>query len=261
MDEEGWSWVTIRDRRYDRVVFLSSAANGAEKFYTLENNVARHEGLDLARSLDKKTLAAWTGHPHMTICPNIEGEDFEQKIERAVSAVEKTVGLELKNNRNEKYLIEEPKFPADLKVETSEIEEIFLVNSDEQWSEDKIKKRGQNNSYTYQRKYRSKANKEGDYPQEIRKPLTSLQYVMLREERADPKHNVINRIRHVFVDRDLPYSIDVYNNILGKEKVHILRFSNNEGKDPLALIPDFIKVEKDVRSDPQYSLGSIAKAE
>jgi hypothetical protein len=41
MDEEGWSWVTLRDRRYDRVVFLSSAANGAEKFYTLENNVAR----------------------------------------------------------------------------------------------------------------------------------------------------------------------------------------------------------------------------
>lgn len=35
MDEEGWSWVTIRDRRYDRVVFLSSAANGAEKFYSL----------------------------------------------------------------------------------------------------------------------------------------------------------------------------------------------------------------------------------
>ena len=82
---------------------------------------------------------------------------------------------------------------------------------------------------------------------------------MLREERADANYNVINRIRHVFVDKDVPYSIDVYNNILGKEKVHILRFSNNEGKDPLTLIPEFIKVEKDVRSDPQYSLRTIAK--
>jgi len=27
--------VTLRDRRYDRVIFLSSAANGAEQFYTL----------------------------------------------------------------------------------------------------------------------------------------------------------------------------------------------------------------------------------
>ena len=80
LDEEGWSWVTLRDRRYDRVIFLSSAANGAEKFYTLENNVARSEGLDVARGLDKKTLNAWTGHPHITVCPNVEGETFEQKI-------------------------------------------------------------------------------------------------------------------------------------------------------------------------------------
>lgn len=45
MDEEGWNWVTLRDRRYDRVIFLSSAANGAEEFYTLQNNEARHESV------------------------------------------------------------------------------------------------------------------------------------------------------------------------------------------------------------------------
>ena len=56
LDAEGWSWVTLRDRRYDRVCFLSSAANGAEEFYTLENNVARSEGVELARELDRKTL-------------------------------------------------------------------------------------------------------------------------------------------------------------------------------------------------------------
>lgn len=55
--------------------------------------------MELARSLDKKTLEAWTGHPHITICPNVEGESFEQKINRAVAAVDKTVGLVLKNNR------------------------------------------------------------------------------------------------------------------------------------------------------------------
>lgn len=105
MDEEGWSLVTLRDRRYDRVIFLSSAANGAEPFYTLENNAARHEGIELARNLDKKTLEAWTGHPHLTICPNVHGETFDQKIDRALRAVHKTVGLQMKNNRYEKYLI------------------------------------------------------------------------------------------------------------------------------------------------------------
>ena len=46
----------------------------------------------------------------MTICPNIEGESFDQKIDRAVSAVEKTVGIEQKNNRYEKYLIDARKY-------------------------------------------------------------------------------------------------------------------------------------------------------
>lgn len=45
MDQQGWSWVTLRDRRYDRAIFLSSAAEGAEDFYTLDNNVARSEGI------------------------------------------------------------------------------------------------------------------------------------------------------------------------------------------------------------------------
>lgn len=93
IDEEGWSWVTLRDRRYDRVIFLSSAANGAEEFYTVANNNARHEGLELARNLDKKTLDVWTGHPHITICPNVPGETFDQKIDGALRAVHKTVGL------------------------------------------------------------------------------------------------------------------------------------------------------------------------
>ena len=93
LDEEGWSWVTLRDRRYDRVIFLSSAANGAEEFYRLDNKGPRHESFELARNVDKRTLDVWTGHPHITICPNITGESFNQKIERALRAVQKTVGL------------------------------------------------------------------------------------------------------------------------------------------------------------------------
>lgn len=90
------------------------------------------------------------------------------------------------------------------------------MNNDERWSEDKIKKRGQNNSYTYQRKYRSKQTEQGDYLQELRKPLTSLQYVMLREESADKQFKVINRKRLNFVYNDLPYTIDIYEQLYGK---------------------------------------------
>ena len=48
---------------------------------------------------------------------------------------------------------------------------------------------------------------------------------------------------------------------MGKDKVYILRFGNNEQLDPMSLIPEFIRVEKDVRSDPKFSLRSIASIE
>lgn len=109
MDEEGWTWTSLRDRRYDRVIHLVTAAIGAEEFYTLANNNARHQGVELARELDHKTLNAWTGHPHITVCPNIKGESFDKKIDTAIRAVLKTVGLEIQDNRYEKFLIKERK--------------------------------------------------------------------------------------------------------------------------------------------------------
>ena len=82
---------------------------------------------------------------------------------------------------------------------------------------------------------------------------------MLREEQADPDFKVVNRRRHHFVYKDLPYSVDCYENILGQDYVYILRFANSENADPASLLPEFIKVEKDVRSDPQFRLKEIAK--
>lgn len=110
MDEEGWSWVTLRDRRYDRVIFLNSAAVGAEDFYTTANNAARSEGLEVARALNQKTMDAWTGHPHLSIIPNTKGESFKEKMTHAVKAVEETVGLEQVDVTHEKYLIKARNF-------------------------------------------------------------------------------------------------------------------------------------------------------
>lgn len=144
-------------------------------------------------------------------------------------------------------------------MELSEIEEVFLVNEDDRWSEDKLKKRGQNNSFTYQRKYRSCQDKNGDYCQEIRKPLTSMQYVLLKEQRSDKNYRAIVRQRYHFIYNDLPYSIDVYDNILGNDKTYILRFANLTGQEGRSFIPTFLIAKEDVRLDVRYTLHNIAK--
>ena len=59
----GTNTTQLRDQRYDAVLHLVSAADGAEQYYTTSNNAQRYEkmdeeGLRQARLLDKKVIDA-----------------------------------------------------------------------------------------------------------------------------------------------------------------------------------------------------------
>lgn len=43
LDEYGYNLINLRDKRYDAVIHLVTAADGAEEFYNLDNNLARYE--------------------------------------------------------------------------------------------------------------------------------------------------------------------------------------------------------------------------
>jgi thymidylate kinase len=45
LDETGWSTIHLRERRYEAVVHLATAADGAERFYSSASNEARYETL------------------------------------------------------------------------------------------------------------------------------------------------------------------------------------------------------------------------
>ncbi len=48
LDETGWSTMQLRDRRYEAVLHLVTAAKGAEEFYTNTDNEARYENIQEA---------------------------------------------------------------------------------------------------------------------------------------------------------------------------------------------------------------------
>lgn len=83
----------LRDNRYDQIIHLVTAANGAEKFYILDNNVARTEGIEQARKVDKRCAKAWVGHPYFDMIDNCT--EFEMKIARVLQAVCNRIGLQL----------------------------------------------------------------------------------------------------------------------------------------------------------------------
>jgi hypothetical protein len=51
----------------------------------------------------------------------------------------------------------------------------------------------------------------------------------------------------------------VYPNILGEEKVHLLRFCTKKGEDSRKFVPPFIEFVQDVAGDKQYRLREIAR--
>jgi hypothetical protein len=81
-----WNDVDLRDNRYDQIVHLITAANGAEQFYTLENNITRTETIEKARELDEKCAKAWVGHPCMDVIDNFYL--FERKVSKTLQVID-----------------------------------------------------------------------------------------------------------------------------------------------------------------------------
>lgn len=121
--------VQIRDNRYDAIFHLITAADGAEPFYTLENNKVRTETKEQAREVDQKTQNAWVGHPHFYFVDN--STDFEGKMSRLVDTLSKIVGLPSNlKRRSAKFLLKSvpdlSRFPAEIAYKEFEVEKIYL---------------------------------------------------------------------------------------------------------------------------------------
>ena len=104
----GTSTPELRER-YDAVLHLVSAADGAEQYYTTANNAQRYEqmseeGLRIARGLDKKVIHAWTGHPHLRVINN--HDDFDCKMNRVIKEISNVLGLPQPIVEERKYIVE-----------------------------------------------------------------------------------------------------------------------------------------------------------
>lgn len=101
--EQNYNESQLRDQ-YDAVIHLVTAANGAEDFYTLENNAARKETPEQARALDEETQRAWLGHPHFRVVDN--STDFKTKIGRAMEHITKLLGIPAPVESERKFLLD-----------------------------------------------------------------------------------------------------------------------------------------------------------
>jgi len=94
MDAVGETTESLRDKRYEAVLHICTAAKGAEQFYTRQNNNCRSESLELARVVDDNLIAAWEGHPVLHI---INAElCFEDKIDHVLHIIDEILHINQK---------------------------------------------------------------------------------------------------------------------------------------------------------------------
>ena len=246
----GLSEVELRDN-YDAVFHLVTTAIGAKEYYTLENNKARYESIEEAISSDKKTLEAWTGHPHLRVIDN--STDFEGKMLRLIKEISAFLGEEQPYEIERKFLIKYPNLKKleELTVKKVEIIQTYLDNTDNQ--ELRLRQRGDGKSFVYTktRKWKVSDIKRVEFESRISKE----EYLSLLMD-ADADIIQIRKTRYCVVYNNQYIEIDVYP--FSKDKA-ILEVELNDEKQSYEL-PAFIEVIKEVTNDNKYKNVNLAKS-
>ena len=250
LNEVGSDEIQLRDS-YDAVFHMVTAAKGAEKFYTTENNSARTETVEQAAALDDKLIAAWTGHPHLRVIDN--STNFEDKLKRLIAEIRSFLGEPEPMEIERKFLIEYPdikwleSLPNCRKVD---IIQTYLVSGN--GDELRVRQRGENGSYICFKT--RKRLIDGMKRIELEERLSQEEYMRLLME-ADPTKRPIRKTRYCLTWDNQYFEIDVYPfwNDRGVAEIEL-----SDENTPIRF-PKELKVIREVTDDPAYKNAALAE--
>lgn len=233
MRRKGRNQVELREGRYDAVIHLVTAANGAEEFYSLANNQARTESIEEAINIDKQTQRVWTGHPMYKIIDN--RRNFEEKMQTLVSLVGNVVGLPSFSKSVHKFLLMSRPLEEDIPVETQcfDVEKVYLrpMTSPSSSSSSPTAGSGSHSAtlmstpmlrkdwvveYSFIRK-RSQGNmnvyglttvvrrKDDNTRMELKRIITDREYMQSKLSNADPTRHIVKQLESAFCGKMLRF--------------------------------------------------------
>jgi CYTH domain-containing protein/predicted ATPase len=249
LDERGWTVPAVRDRRYDAVIHLVTAALGAEAFYTTQNNAARTETPAEARELDARVARAWVGHPRLRVIDN--STNFEHKVRRAAEAACAVVGVPGPATALRKYLVRGVPAGA-FPVDHAEVEIELTYLRPANGSEARIRRRGQGASYAYTHSVLGPPREGQRVWSE--QPLTGREYFALLAQ-ADPARRPVRKRRACFLWEGQYFELDTY---LDPAPGLVLLQVEPATADGAVRLPPFLEVDREVTGEPRFSNASIA---
>lgn len=232
--------------RYDAVLHLVSAADGAEQFYTTATNNKRTEGIELARILDKKVIQAWSEHPHLRVINN--HEDFETKLERVLQEISDVLEIPRQAVEERKYIIRlKDNIPEAI---VSEITQTYLTS--EPYSEVRLRRRILNglsiNVHTTKKILPNNEQVETE-----RQIDNNLYESLLRQ--ADPYRQPIHKMRETFIWKGQFFELDTF-----IEPYKGLQILETKGilKHEDIIFPPFIEIIEDITGITKYYNYNLA---
>lgn len=245
----GKNAVELRDS-YDAVFHLVTAADGAEEHYTTENNAARTETVEEAIALDRRLIAAWTGHPHLRIIDN--KSDFKGKMARLIEEIASFLGEEGSYEIERKFLIKRPDTDALKSIPTChavEITQTYLYA--EEGEELRVRKRGENGSYLY---FKTRKHGQGIKRIEEEERIDEATYRELLTH-ADPAYRPIEKTRYLYACDGQYFEIDLYPTMPNEAVVEIELCR----EDIPVCLPECLTLIREVTNDPAYKNKNLAK--
>lgn len=255
LEENEWDICQLRDERYDGIVHLVTAANGAPSFYTLENNEARHEDIQEAIDQDDELQEAWLGHSQHRVIDNSTG--FKEKCDRAISAISCIIGLPGTAPTRKTYLVD-PDYvwmdsaPDDVPFETFDLEYTFLKTSkptivrriEKRTAvdiDDGFQSQSQKEPFSAHT-YCVKNYADGSESQSRRIIQTGTFHRLLSQK--DDAKPMLSKRRTIFLHNGKNYEFD---EITGSDNVKILTVESVNDEEEIQL-PEFMKILKEVPS-------------
>lgn len=195
----------VRDRRYDVVIHMVSAAVGAEEHYTTENNPVRYETAAQAVEADRRTMQVWVGHPCLKIIDN--STLFEEKLRRTVHALCSAMGEPEPLERERKFLLRANPTTNSDDVVVSQIEQHYLT-SPFNYEEHRVRKRVTDGVPLYYHTIKKPGARVGERV-EVERIVELHEYEELLRT-ADPALHAVVKTRHCFVWNSTHFELDIY---------------------------------------------------
>lgn len=255
MQAGGWSTAALRDGRYDGIVHLVTAADGAVTAYGSGTNATRVETPAEAVALDAKLRACWVGHPALRVVDNQGGGGFAAKMERVYRVVCGMVGVPASATCRRKFLVvREGGVPLSAMAGVADFDVIqtFLsplsagngvaagvassataADGGGAWQES-VRQRGRDGYYTFVHKVRrAAAPAAGDPPgahavEELKRAVGNRDYLSLLA-RADPSRRSVRLRRRCFLHAANYYVLDAIERPAGEPPLLLLRVAVEGG--------------------------------